>query len=277
MKTQLSALSRRTRFSYRAAVIATVRREILLRGIARALESKGVSTVVYMDVRDVPADPLQLVVLGPKDQTSLDWALKRQANGTAVVPKPQLTAHVVDRVSCRALLHAAGIRTPDAVFGAAGTVARKIAQAGIKPPFVIKHRHEHGRGVVIADSLANAEEHLRSMDQVEVVVEEQMPGLHQTAYILGEQIVMFNRPPFSPAEGEADRVNDVPTDIRKAILSLRKQTGLLFGKLDLIRAADGSWAMVDAGVFPRFARIPEAPATIGGLIDNHFIAASTGS
>lgn len=250
-------------------VIATVRREALLRSIASTLRSLGISADVYMDVHDVPSVPADLIVLGPKDEPALTWARTRAKQGALVIPDPDLTAQVVDRVSCRSLLQQAGLSAPAAVSGVAGALAHSIHRIGdMQPPFVIKRRFEHGVPIAAVETLDEADKYLKSLDRCShVVIEQHIVGpQHLTAYVLGPSIVLFERPAFGPAESETIRLDPPPADIEHEVGRFRALTGLLFGKLDAVRRPGGSLCWLDVGVFPRFEHIPEAPTLIGGLI-----------
>lgn len=238
----------------------------MLHDIAAELNSLGYTTDFVAEDGPLPASMPERVLLGPKTPAWIEWATRCLDQGSQIAPDPQLVRLTRDRMQARELLGAAGFRTPQVISGTPSAILRHPELDAFQGPAVIKERTGHGRSIWYANSATEIASRISTLDAaVDYVVEEAVTGQHATAYYLGPRIEMFGRPPFAGEGSEFPLAMPGPT-VSGALRRLQAATGSLFGKVDVVLSHRGDAIAVDLGVFPKFAHVWEAAATLAEVI-----------
>jgi hypothetical protein len=180
--------------------------------------------------------------------------------GIAVIPRPDITHKVSNRIQFPFIAREAGIRTPNFYMGFPETIRKTLSKTGF--PLMLKRIVGTGsRGVELVksiDEIANSRRRFLYLEQY-------IFGQHLLCYFIEDDIMVFEKAPF---ENEHFQVKfcAVDRDIADLVRRWQYATGLQFGHLDLIREkGTGELVLVDPGVFPQFTHWPGAPERIANI------------
>lgn len=249
----------------RWAVVVTPTRQALLREIGAELERQGARVEFVDSAADCPSRlTVDGLVLGPKEPQWLEWARGQRAGGALVVPAPETVERFRDRAFSHSILEASGFATSFALVGTARELLERPNNELVYP-VLLKRRWHHGDPLVVLGCVEELRSSLRAAVQTtEFVIETIVQGAHTTVYFIGKKIHAFAREAFASETTETPATASFPA-LSASIEPLRKRSGALFGKLDLVFQDDGRVFGVDLGAFPKFLHVDGAAAGIAML------------
>ncbi len=201
-----------------------------------------------------------LVILKSKKLFFIYAGYLAQSMGIPVIPEPDITHKVSNRIQFPFIARIAGIRTPNFYMGFPETIRKTLSETDF--PLMLK-------GIVGTGS--RDIKFLRSIDEIAGMnkrfyyLEQYISGLHLICYFIENDIMVFEKEPFKN-EHFPVRFNSPEKDISDAVKRWRDATGLQFGHLDLVREnSTGELVLVDPGAFPQFTHWPGAPERIADI------------
>ena len=201
-----------------------------------------------------------LVILKSKQLFFIYAGYLAESMGITVIPRPDITHKVSNRIQFPFIARTAGIRTPNFYMGFPETILNTLSETDF--PLMLKRIvGSGGRGVELVRSL----DEIANTNRRFLYLEQFISGHHLLCYFIENDIMVFEKEPFKnerfPVKfGSPDR------DITDAVRLWRDTTGLHFGHLDLVREdGTGELVLVDPGVFPQFAHWPGAPERIAQI------------
>ncbi|MBM3347666.1 MAG: hypothetical protein FJY55_14385 [Betaproteobacteria bacterium] len=251
----------------RWAIVNAPSRRPLLFDIAQQLQRMGTFVRLFEPDGPLPSHEFDAVLLGRKDPASVAWGKSQRRRGAFVFPDPDVVEHVRDRIAVRSVLQQAGFEVPTAVHGMLRELCAPAQLQAIDWPALLKRRDQHGADAV---KLMTEPTHLHSIGDAENMdsvwlLENAIAGVHFTAYFIGRDIDIFQRPPFGSEFTEA-RVNPASATLCALVRRAQNLLGLRFGKLDVVCPAPHRPVIVDVGAFPKFLNVPRAGEQLARLI-----------
>ncbi|HMF33069.1 MAG TPA: hypothetical protein VKK79_16715, partial [Candidatus Lokiarchaeia archaeon] len=236
--------------------------------IALELEERGHSTTIY-HTDDLLIDhkflEYDLVVQKSKQMLFLYAGIYAKVAGISVVPDPERSLEIRDRIRCQALITGAGLRAPFFYFGFPHVLAEKIPSD--EYPLVCKRQFgSRGQFVSILDSpetLAGAQ------NDTMVYLQQYIEGKHFLVCFIDSEIRMYEKKMLQKETSNLQEV-PVPDEVVKVVSSWRRVTDLPLGDLDIVQErATGDFWVVDPGSFPNFLNWPGAAAQLAETILMH--------
>ena len=244
--------------------ILTKRRTGLAEAMAERARHEG-HVVTLIGLEDLAVDDrlarYALVVQKSKQLFFLYAGLHAQSLGVRVVPNPETSRQVTNRIERPFLARRAGIDTPRFWFGTPSAVRARLAASNypvVRKPIVGSGSH----GV----RLVEAPKELYDATDRHLYLEACIRGRHLLVYFAGEELRVFEKRPFVSGR---EPVRAIATQSDVAILAhrWRQATGLAFGHLDLVRDdRTGGLVLVDAGPFPQFPHWPDAAERVSAMV-----------
>ena len=201
-----------------------------------------------------------MVILKSKQLFFIYAAHLAESMGIPVIPGPDITHKVSNRIQFPFIAQSAGIRTPNFYMGFPETIRKTLSEADF--PFVLK-------GIVGSGS--SGIKLIRSMDDIGdtnkrfLFLEEYISGRHLLCYFIDDDIMVFEKEPLKN-EHHPVISRSTEIDITDAVRRWQNATGLRFGHLDLVREdGTGEPVLVDPGAFPQFTHWPGAPERIAHI------------
>ncbi|MFO1303952.1 MAG: hypothetical protein U1F54_09485 [Burkholderiales bacterium] len=244
--------------------ILTKRRTGLVEVLAACALRDG-HEVALIGLADLEVDDrlagYDLVIQKSKQLFFLYAGLHAKALGVRVVPDPETSRQVTNRIERPFLARRAGIATPRLWFGTPEAVRARLATAEypvVRKPIVGSGSH----GVQLVEGPSE----LPAASNRHLYLEACVRGRHLLVYFLGDDLRAFEKRPFVSGREPVQAVEPAG-DVAELVRRWRDATGLSFGHLDLVRdERTGGLVMVDAGPFPQFPHWPEAAERVGAMV-----------
>ncbi|MFO1312483.1 MAG: ATP-grasp domain-containing protein [Burkholderiales bacterium] len=202
-----------------------------------------------------------LVVQKSKQLFFLYAGLHAKALGVRVVPEPETSRQITNRIERPFLAQRADIAVPRFWFGTPEVVRDRLAAEHypvVRKPIV----GSGSTGVQLVDGPSR----LPATTDRHLYLEECIPGRHLLVYFVGEDVRVFEKRPFVSGREPVHAI-DPQDDVAANVTRWRRATGLPFGHLDLVRDdRSGELVLVDAGPFPQFPHWPEAAERVSDLV-----------
>ncbi|TFG08085.1 MAG: ATP-grasp domain-containing protein, partial [Promethearchaeota archaeon] len=171
-----------------------------------------------------------------------------ESNGIPVIPSPELSYKIKNRIEAHELLRKANIVTPPYFMGKANTLEDKLNQSEF--PLIKKQIMGSGsKGI----SMINTPNDLESFKNELIYLEKFIEGTHYLIYFIGDKICCYEKQPLKDEHSPVKNVKLTP-DIEKIVLKWMKKNDLLFGHLDMVKeSVSNKLYVVDPGSFPEFS------------------------
>ncbi|MHA1731771.1 MAG: ATP-grasp domain-containing protein [Promethearchaeota archaeon] len=202
-----------------------------------------------------------LAVLKTKQLFFLYAGFYAQAHGVPVVPDPEVTRQVSNRLEFPFLARRAGIPTPKFLVGFPGVLEEQLRDDDF--PLVLKRIVGGGsRNVTLVRSTCDIPP---TRDRF-LYLEEFLEGEHLLVYYVGGEVKCFEKKPFTNEHAPVKEVG-VDDDVAGAVERWEGVTGTSFGHLDFVRLeATGELVLVDPGAFPQFTHWAEGRERVAELV-----------
>ncbi len=229
----------------------------------RILKGKG-HTVQALDLSNLVIDQrfleYDLVVLKSKQLFFLYAGFYAKSHGIPVIPDPEMCQKISNRLEFPFVARKAGISTPNFYVGFPDTLEHQLSEDHF--PLVLKRIVGTGsKGVEMVSSM----DELTFNDNRFLYLEEYISGQHLLVFFIDEEIAVFEKEPFVN-EHHPVKLLPLDSDIEDTVRRWRKETGLRFGHLDLIReCGTGGLVLVDPGAFPQFLHWKGAPEMVARI------------
>jgi len=177
-----------------------------------------------------------------------------------VIPSPDITRQVSNRIQFPFIARRGGIRTPNFYLGFPETIRKTLSEADF--PMMLKGIVGTGsRGIELIKSI----DEIAELNKRFLYLEQYISGRHLLCYFIEDDIMVFEKEPFKN-EHYPVRSGSLDGDIADAVRRWRDTTGLQFGHLDLVREdGTGELILVDPGAFPQFTHWPGAQERISHI------------
>lgn len=237
----------------------------LLERIAHRIESSGFDVDFLATPLACEGEDYRLLVLRSKSPDVTSWAKLQQQRGAVIVPDPRAIELIKDRWTCRQILMDAGMNVPEALLG----TPKELRASGIERllPVVLKQRRMHRVPVRLVIELEELEAELNARPQdVELVAERFVEGVHFTACFIGAQTFCFFKPPLR--HEIAAPLGEAPAEVLRCVEQYRAASGLYFGKIDVVMNALSEVCVVDGGVSLNLWQVAQAEE----LLSDYFLS-----
>ncbi|MFX0000141.1 MAG: RimK family alpha-L-glutamate ligase [Candidatus Hodarchaeota archaeon] len=238
------------------------------------LENKGINVSIYTLENLVINETLlnqDFYILKSKSLFFLYAGFFLEANNIPVIPNPQISFMLKNRIQSHFLMKKVGLITPNIYLGTTDTFRNKLDLNDF--PFILKPIMGSGsKGVRIIRSYRDFKSDNKSIFYLEKYIK----GIHYNAYFIDNEICTLIKPPLADEHVDMKKV-ETPSDVKDVITRWKNyfNGNLLFGHLDIVREESSSKLYcVDSGSFSEFVwwQIENIPAveTISNLILDKF-------
>jgi RimK family alpha-L-glutamate ligase len=223
--------------------------------------------------RIIPGGSLEQIIFRVD---ALHWLEDR---GMVVINSPRAIERSVDKFYTSAILHDAGLATPETVvcedFGTAMAAVREMRDVIVKPIF-----GSMGHGLVRISDPDIAFRVLRPLEQMGTIYYVQRVVDHQggdiRAFVVGGQVLGAIERQAPPGEwrtnvsrGGTARAIELPADVQQLAIRAAAAVGAEYAGVDLLRARDGAVYVLEVNGIPGWQGLQRATGVdvAGAIID----------
>ncbi|MFX0023137.1 MAG: RimK family alpha-L-glutamate ligase [Candidatus Hermodarchaeota archaeon] len=237
--------------------ILSKRKTMLAGNLKDCLEKKGNNVSIYTLENLVINKSLlnhDFYILKSKSLFFLYAGFFLEANNKIVIPNPQTSFMLKNRIQSHFLMKKVSFFTPDIYLGTIDTFRNQLDEGDF--PFILKPIMGSGsKGVKLIKNFDD----LKSQNNGIIYMEKFIRGTHYNVYFIGNEICTLIKPPLSNEHVDMRKVN-TPLDIKDLLRRWIKYFDgeLLFGHLDIVKEeSTNNLYVVDPGSFPEFVHTPK--------------------
>jgi hypothetical protein len=232
--------------------ILSKRTTMLAGKIKRYYENKGFNVTIYTLKNLAINETLfknDFYILKSKNLFFLYAGFFLKANNIPVIPNPQVSFKLKNRIQSYFFLEKAGLLTPRFYFGTTETLINQL-DSNIFPLILKPIMGSGSNGVKVINSIKE----LKAEENKILYLEDFIKGIHYNVYFIDNCICTLVKPPLSNEHVDMEEV-ETSKDIRELIKKWRLflAENNLFGHLDIVRdELSKELYVVDPGSFPEF-------------------------